>query len=123
MNITLALGAGGSRGNAHIGVIRRLDEEGFKIQEVCGSSLDGSVAVFYALGHTPDEIEEIFRALDQTQLYGHAPDDGPSLLGLAGITRWLKETVNDKRFADLKMPCIVTAADLTSGKEVLISSG
>jgi NTE family protein len=123
MYITLALGAGGARGNAHIGVIRRLEKEGFQIKALAGTSFGGIVAVFYALGCTPDEIEEIFTALDQTQLYGHAPDDGPSLLGLAGVKRWLRETLGEKTFADLKLPCIVTAADLKSGQEVLISQG
>ena len=123
MYITLALGCGGSRGNSHIGVIRRLEKEGFRIKAVAGTSFGGIVAVFYALGCTPDEIEAIFTALDQTQLYGHAPDDGPSLLGLAGVKRWLQETLGDKTFADLKIPCVVTAADLKSGQEVLISQG
>ena len=123
MNVTLALGGGGSRGNSHIGVIRRLEKEGFKIKAVAGTSFGGIVAVFYALGCTPDEIEETFKALNQTQLYGHAPDDGPSLLGLAGVKRWLQETLGDKTFKDLKIPCIVTATDLNSGREVLISTG
>ena len=123
MNISLALGGGGSRGNSHIGVIRRLEKEGFRIKAVAGTSFGGIIAVFYALGYTPNEIEEIFKALDQSQLFGHAPDDGPSLLGLAGVTRWLKEVIDDKTFADLKLPCIVTAADLKSGKEVLLRTG
>jgi NTE family protein len=123
MNITLALGGGGSRGNSHIGVIRRLEEEGFRIKAVAGTSFGGIVAVFYALGYTPDEIEEIFAALDQTQLYGHAPEDGPSLLGRAGVTQWLKGILDEKSFDDLKIPCIVTATDLNSGQEVLISRG
>jgi NTE family protein len=123
MNITLALGGGGSRGNSHIGVIRRLEKEGFRIKAVAGTSFGGVVAVFYALGYTPDEIEELFKTLDQTQLYGHAPEDGPSLLGAAGVTRWLKEILGEKTFDDLKIPSIVTAADLNSGKEVLISNG
>jgi len=71
MNITLALGAGGAKGNSHIGVIRRLEKEGIKIEAVAGTSFGGVVAVFYALGNSPDEIEDIFDALDQTQLYGH----------------------------------------------------
>jgi NTE family protein len=123
MNISLALGAGGSRGNSHIGVIRRLEKEGFRIKALAGTSFGGVVAVFYALGCTPDEIEAIFKALDPTQLYGHAPDDGPSLLGVAGVKRWLKETLGDKTFADLRLPCAVTATDLKSGQEVLISEG
>ena len=123
MNVTLALGGGGSRGNSHIGVIRRLEKEGFRIKAVAGTSFGGIVAVFYALGCSPDEIEEIFKALDPTQLYRRAPEDGPALLGLAGVSRWLKEALGDKTFKDLKIPCIVTAADLNSGREVLISTG
>src|SRR5688572_24543398 len=123
MDITLALGGGGAKGNSHIGVIRRLEKEGFRVRGVAGTSFGGLVAVLYALGYSPDKIEETFASLDQTQLYGHAPDDGPSLMGLAGVTRLLKETIGNATFADLKLPCVLTAVDLKSGKEVLLSKG
>jgi len=123
MNITLALGGGGAKGNSHIGVIRRLEKEGIKIEAIAGTSFGGLVAIFYALGHSPDQIEELFAALDQTQLYGFSADEGPSLLGLAGVTRWLIENIGDKTFEDLKLPCVVTAADLKSGREVILLQG
>jgi predicted acylesterase/phospholipase RssA len=62
------------------------------------------VAVFYALGYSPDELEELFASADQTQFYGHGPNDGPSLIGLAGVTRLLEEKLGDLTFADLKYP-------------------
>ncbi|MEW6285309.1 MAG: patatin-like phospholipase family protein [Chloroflexota bacterium] len=123
MNITLALGGGGAKGNSHIGVIRRLQKEGFNIKAVAGTSFGGIVAVFFALGYTPDEIEDMFASLDQKRLYGHGEGEGPSLLGLAGATKWLKSTIGERTFADLKIPCILTAADLRSGREVLLSEG
>jgi len=123
MNITLALGGGGSKGNSHLGVIRCLEKEGYTIKAVAGTSFGGIVAVFYALGHTPDEIEEMFAALDQKRLYGHSENEGPSLLGLAGATKWLKNIIGDRTFTDLKTPCILTAADLRCGCEVLLSEG
>ena len=123
MDITLALGAGGSKGNAHIGVIRRLQKEGFRIRGVAGSSYGGLIAALFALGHSPDTIEELFASLDQTRFYGHAPNDGPSLMGLAGVTRLLEERIGDLTFADLKLPCVLTAVDLKSGKEVLLNRG
>ena len=123
MNITLALGGGGSKGNSHLGVIRCLEKEGYTIKAVAGTSFGGIVAVFYALGHTPDEIEEMFAALDQKRLYGHSENEGPSLLGLAGATKWLKNIIGDRTFADIKIPCILTAADLRCGCEVLLSEG
>ncbi|NWG06277.1 MAG: patatin-like phospholipase family protein [Chloroflexi bacterium] len=123
MNITLALGGGGAKGNSHIGVIRRLEKEGYKIDAVAGTSFGGIVAVFYAAGYSSDQIENLFSSLDQASLYGHSPDQGPSLLGLAGAAKWLKEVFGEKTFADLKLPCAVTAVDLKSGNEVTLSKG
>ncbi|HSM72940.1 MAG TPA: patatin-like phospholipase family protein [Anaerolineales bacterium] len=123
MNITLALGGGGAKGNSHIGVIRRLQKEGFKIEAVAGTSFGGVVAVFFALGNSPDEIEDMFADIDQSELYGQGGSDGPSLLGLGGATRWLKETIGERTFDDLKIPCVLTAADLNSGREILLSEG
>jgi NTE family protein len=123
MDITLALGGGGSKGNSHIGVIRRLEKEGFRIRGVAGTSFGGLVAALYALGNSPDQIEETFASVDQTQFYGHAPNDGPSLMGLAGVTSLLEEKIGDATFADLKLPCVLTAVDLQSGREILLSEG
>ncbi len=123
MDVTLALGGGGSKGNAHIGVIRRLEKEGFRIKGVAGTSFGGLVAVLYALGYSPDKMEEIFASLDPSRFYGHAPNDGPSLMGLAGVTRLLEEMIGDKTFADLNLPCVLTAVDLKSGQEVLLKNG
>ncbi|HEX6032972.1 MAG TPA: patatin-like phospholipase family protein [Anaerolineales bacterium] len=123
MEITLALGGGGAKGNAHIGVIRRLEKAGFRVRGVAGTSFGGLIAVLYALGNSPDKIEELFASADQTQFYGHLPNDGPSLMGLAGVTRLFEQTLGDATFADLKLPCVLTAVDLKSGNEVLLSKG
>src|SRR5215216_6910740 len=123
MDITLALGGGGAKGNAHIGVIRRLEREGFRIKGIAGTSFGGIVAVLYALGYSPDKMEEIFASVDQTQFYDRAPNDGPSLIGLAGVTRLFEKTIGDCTFADLHLPCVLTAVDLKSGREVLLKKG
>ena len=82
MDITLALGGGGAKGNSHIGVLRRLEKEGFKVRAVAGTSFGGIVAVMYAAGYTPGEIEDIFAKVDQARLFGRSLAERPSLLGL-----------------------------------------
>jgi NTE family protein len=123
MDISVALGGGGAKGNAHIGVIRLLEKEGFRIRAVAGTSFGGIVAAVYAAGYSPAEIEEIFCRVDQRKLYSRGPKGRPSLLGLDGVTQWLKETLGDRMFEDLNIPCAVTAVDLTGGKEVILSEG
>jgi NTE family protein len=123
MNISLALGGGGAKGNSHIGVIRRLENEGYKIQAVAGTSFGGIVAVFYAAGYSALEIEELFAEVDQKSLYGYSPNQGPSLLGLAGAEKFFKEIFDERTFADLKLPCAVTSVDLKSGREIILCEG
>jgi NTE family protein len=123
MDITVALGGGGAKGNSHIGVLRRLEKDGYKIRSIAGTSFGGLVAILYASGRTPDEIEEIFASTDQKNLFGRDRNENPSLLGLSGVRKLMNELLGDKTFDDVRMPCAVTAVDIKSGKEVIISEG
>jgi NTE family protein len=123
MDITVALGSGGARGNAHIGVLRRLEREGFKIRAVAGTSFGAIVAALYAAGHTPDEIEATFQKVNQSKLYGRSPVEKPALLGLVGVRKWLDEVLPDNTFEELLLPCAFSAVDLNCGCEVVLDHG
>ncbi|MFZ5910488.1 MAG: patatin-like phospholipase family protein [Chloroflexota bacterium] len=123
MDITLALGGGGAKGNAHIGALRRLEKEGFRVRAIAGTSFGGLAAVFYAAGYTPNEIEETFAAVDQSHLYSRSSEGRPSLLGLAGVRKWLDRTLGERTFDDLAIPCVLTAVDLNCGCEVTLDEG
>ena len=123
MDITLALGGGGAKGNSHIGVLRVLEKEGFRIRAVAGTSFGGMVACFYAAGHSPDEIEEIFSAVDQSRLYDRLADESPSFLGLGRVHEWLDHHFGGLTFEELKIPCAVTAVDLNTSQEVVLKTG
>ena len=123
MDITLALGGGGAKGNAHIGVLRRLEKEGYRIRSIAGTSFGGIVAVFYAVGYSPREIQAIFESIDQKALYGRSSQDGPSLLGLAGARQLLDRVLGEKTFNDTRIPCAVTAVDINTGGEVVLNEG
>lgn len=123
MDIGLALGGGGVRGNAHIGVLNVLEREGFNIRAIAGTSAGGMVAAAYAAGFSPGEIAAHILRADQTSLFGRQPSDGPALLGIAGVTRILTEMLGDRTFEDVRMPCAVTACDLKTGMEVVLRQG
>jgi NTE family protein len=123
MDISLALGGGGAKGNAHVGVLRCLEREGFRIRAIAGTSFGGIVAALYAAGYAPAEIEEQFCRVDQSKLYGRQPTENPSLMGLAGVSRWLDDVVDERTFEDLKLPCALTAVDLKSAREIILTEG
>jgi NTE family protein len=123
MDISLALGGGGSRGYAHIGVLRCLEREGFRVKAIAGTSAGGIVAVAYAAGFTPDEIEAAFSNVDQSKLFARSPDEGPGILGLSGAAKFFEEFFGDRTFADLHFPCAVVAVDLKAGREVVLNQG
>ncbi len=61
--VGLALGTGGARGLAHIGVIRVLEREGIAIDMVAGSSMGALIAAAWAVGKSADEMEEIAKQI------------------------------------------------------------
>ena len=61
MQIALALSGGGAKGAAHIGVLKALEEENFKITCISGTSSGSIVASLYAAGYSPTEIYSIFK--------------------------------------------------------------
>src|SRR5512136_316093 len=123
MDISLALGGGGSRGYAHVGVLRCLLAEGFRIRAIAGTSAGGIVAVAYAAGYSPDEMEAVFSKIDQSKLFARSPTEGPGIMGLSGACKLFEEFFGDRTFADLSIPCAVVAVDLEAGKEVLLQEG
>ena len=60
MEISLALGAGGLRGVAHIGVLRALETHGFTVKAIAGTSAGGLVGAVYAAGYSTESFENIF---------------------------------------------------------------
>lgn len=60
MKIGLALSGGGTKGAAHIGVLKALEEEGIEISYISGTSSGSIIAALYAASYTPDEINMIF---------------------------------------------------------------
>lgn len=57
--VGLVLSGGGARGFAHIGVLKVLEEEGFEIDYIGGTSMGSVVGGFYAMGYSIGEIERI----------------------------------------------------------------
>ncbi len=123
MEITLALGGGGVRGVAHIGVLRALERHGFKIKAIAGTSAGGLVGAVYAAGFSTEKIEATVKELDQNRSFERSANDQPSLLGLSSVANKLSGLLADCTFDDLQIPFAATAVSLYSGKEIILHKG
>jgi len=122
--IGLALGSGGVRGLAHIGVIKVLSANNIPIDYIAGSSIGAMVGAYYAATRDVDKLEGV--ALSNTWRTSLSLLDPTWRGGLVKgnkveqmITGWFKEI----SFNSLKIPLTVVATDLISGQEVNFCEG
>jgi NTE family protein len=120
VEIGLALGGGGSRGFAHLGVLRAVRERGLEINGIAGCSMGGIVVAFAAAGFEPDKMEEIFRGTPFVKLLDRGR--GGALMGGKGITTQLAKHLPET-FEELELPFAVTAVDVNLGRPVVLRSG
>lgn len=71
--IGLALGGGGAKGAAHIGVLKVLEELKIPIDCIAGTSMGAIVGSLYASGMSPAEIEEVLTTVDWDELFTDNP--------------------------------------------------
>ena len=111
----IALGAGGAKGYAHVGVLQVLEEAGYVVDYAGGSSIGGFVATHLALGHAAAAIDERFRAAfnpDTVASLFSTPFGGGST-GVEVLTRLLQEATEGRSFSDAVIPLVIMAVDLT----------
>lgn len=122
--VSLVLGSGGARGMAHIGVIQVLEERGFNIRSISGSSIGALVGGIYAAGELETytrwacalERFDVLRLLDFSF-------SGTALFKGERIIHTLKDLIADQNIEDLPISYTAVATDLEESKEVWLSRG
>ena len=120
----VALGAGGAKGYAHIGFLEVLEEAGYTVDYVGGSSIGGFVASQLALGYNAAEIDQRFRSTFNAENVGQlfkSPLVGSA--GLETLTGMLKEATKGAFFSHTSIPLVIMAVDLTARTPVAQRQG
>lgn len=121
--ITLALGGGGIRGIAHIGVIKKLQEKGFIIKGIAGTSAGSLVGALIAAGHSPDELIEILLSLKSDLTFPLAFKGPPSILSNHILSEGMTALLGQKEFNNLQIPFACTAVDLKTSRRIVLNHG
>lgn len=120
--IGLALGAGGIRGCAHIGVLKVLVEEGIPIFCVAGASAGALIGAGFAGGMSPQDIEDTFLRLtlrDYLRFYL----DRLHIRRSSGVGRKILDLSGSLLIEQLPMPCAMVAVDLYRKERVILREG
>lgn len=123
--VGLALGSGSSRGWAHIGAIEALEEEKIPIDYIAGCSVGSYVGAIYASGSLK-KLKNFVLRMNGKKVFSYFDVVFPRS-GLLDGTKRLKELFSMHTdaldFSDLKIPLMMVAVDLSTGKKVVLKSG
>ncbi len=118
---TLALGGGGARGWAHIGVWRAIEELGLRPGAVVGTSMGAIIGAGIAAGIGAEEM--VARAR-RTNVYRTVGRGGRfALFDPRPLLEQVARDLDDPRIEELPTPLGITAYDLVSGCPTVIRSG
>lgn len=119
--VALVLGGGATRGLAHIGVIKALEENNISFDYVAGTSVGSLVGAFYAAGLTSDEMIKIAKGLKAKDIRSSIIPLVPSKTD--GIKNLIINNLGDIDISQLKRHFCAVAVDIRSGNEIDFTSG
>lgn len=120
--IALALGSGGARGFAHVGVIKALEEAGVVPDIVTGSSSGAVVAALYASGLRASDLEEIALNIEQGDLVDFVLFGNGWVRGEA-LQEFVSRAVDGKPIERLAKAFAVVATEAKSRRMTVFNQG
>ncbi len=122
LRLGLALGAGGTKGAAHVGVMQVLDEAGIAVDVIAGTSIGSLYGGLVAVGRSPHEIADGIRNNPKREVVEFFRRrlkirDGNRL------SRRFYEALAGHHIEDLAIPYAATASDIVEKRSVTIASG
>lgn len=120
--VALALGSGGDRGFAHIGVIKALEANGIKVDMVLGTSAGSVVGALYAGGYDGAGLEKLALEMDREKL----KDIDISRRGYVRgeqLQDFINRSLNNRSIEQLDKPFVAVATELGTGRTVAFNHG
>ena len=120
--IALALGSGGTRGFAHVGVIKALEAAGIRPDLVVGTSFGSVVGALYAAGYSGKELEAIALDVEPLALLDVALFEGGKIRGLA-LQSFVNERLEGRAIEALPREFAAVATRASDGAMAVFNRG
>lgn len=121
-SLGIVLSGGGSRGIAHIGVLRALGERGIRPDCLAGTSAGAIVGALYAAGYSSDEMVTFFYEKSPFRL-SKVSLTKPGIIDIDKVVADFEEYFPDDSFEALDTRLSVVATDILNGEREVFDSG
>jgi NTE family protein len=120
--IAIVLGAGASKGFAHIGVLKVLESHKIPIHMIVGTSAGSFVGSLYAYGYNAFQLQKMSFSIEKGDILDITIPDNGFIKG-EKLEEYINEKVKNTPVEKLRIPFHAVATDLQNGQEVVFGKG
>jgi len=120
--IALVLGAGSSKGFAHIGVLKILESNKIPIHMIVGTSVGSVVGSLYAYGYNAFQLQKMSFSIEKGDIVDLTVPDNGFIKG-EKLEEFINKTVKNTPMEKLKIPFYAVATEIKDGQEVVFGKG
>jgi NTE family protein len=121
--IALVLGAGSSKGFAHIGVLKILESNKIPIHLIVGTSVGSAVGSLYAYGIDAFSLQKLAFSMNQGDIVDSLVIPNNGFIKGEKLEEFINKSVKHTPMEKLKIPFYAVATDLEKGEEVVFAKG
>ncbi|HXX81103.1 MAG TPA: patatin-like phospholipase family protein [Thermodesulfovibrionales bacterium] len=120
--VALVLGAGASKGFAHIGVLKVLEANKIPVHVIIGTSAGSFVGSMYAYGHNSFQLQKMSFSMEKGDIIDLVVPDNGFVKG-EKLEEFINKTVNNTPLEKMHIPFYAIATDIQNGQEVVFGKG
>jgi NTE family protein len=120
--IALVLGAGASKGFAHIGVLKVLESNKVPIHLIVGTSIGSVIGSLYAYGYNAFQIQKMSFSIETGDVLDYTFPDNGFIKG-EKLEEFVNKNLKNTPIEKLRIPFYAVSTDLQTGREVVFGKG
>jgi NTE family protein len=120
--IAVVLGAGASKGFAHVGVLKVLESRKIPVHMIVGTSVGSFVGSLYAYGYDAYKLQTLALPLERDELVDLTLPDNGFVKG-EKLERYVNRMVRQTPIEKFRIPFHAVATNIQTGEEVVFGAG